>query len=183
MSKSYRVQAIILKRTTYRDHDRILTLFTREQGKISVIAKGCRKPTSKRRGHLELFNQINAVIYQGHGLDVLGESTAINFFNPLEIHNASKLSKIMAAYHITEIVQSFLPDNEPHPKIYDWMIESFKHLHIQTDLSELTRAFKLKILQNLGYWPEYSNPPADIDAYLETLLEKPLKTRSWMEII
>ena len=183
MPPSYRTQAIVLRRILFRDHDRILTLFSRERGKISVIAKGIRKPNSKRQGHLELFNQINGVDYQGHGLDVLGETSLMSYFSLPEATTTINLTKIMAAYHLAELVDAMLPDGEPHDGVFSWLLESFRHLHQpHADSNELTRAFKYRLLQTLGFWPHQSHPPADIDSYLESVLEKPLKTRAWMQL-
>ncbi|MDD4753342.1 MAG: DNA repair protein RecO, partial [Desulfitobacteriaceae bacterium] len=50
MSKIYSVEALILRARDYGEADKILTLYTREQGKVSAIAKGVRKPKSRLRG-------------------------------------------------------------------------------------------------------------------------------------
>src|SRR5258708_6422672 len=55
--RSYSIEAIILKRTDYGEADRILTLFTPTKGKMHAIAKGTRRPVSKKAGHLELLNR------------------------------------------------------------------------------------------------------------------------------
>ena len=61
----YRTHALVLRRRDYHDADRILTLFTPSMGKLEVIAKGVRKPTSHKAGHLELFTHISVLIAQG----------------------------------------------------------------------------------------------------------------------
>jgi len=55
MSQNLRVAAIILRRTNYGEADRILTVLTREQGILSVIARGARKEKSRLAGGIELF--------------------------------------------------------------------------------------------------------------------------------
>ena len=83
-NRSYSTQAIILKRFNYGEADRILTLFTDKHGKITVIAKGVRKPQSRKRGHVELFNHIKAYIVNGKSLGILTEAETIhNFGNHL----------------------------------------------------------------------------------------------------
>jgi len=183
MSQSYKVRGVVLKRIVYKDYDRILTLFTRERGKITVIAKGARKATSKRLGHLELFNQIDAVIYPGFSLDVLGETSLMSYFSVDSNSDENQLSRIMAAYHLSELIDVFVPDEEPHESLFDWLLDSFHHLH-QPHINslDLTRAFKYRLLQTLGYWPHEERPPADIDQFLETVLEKPLRTHGWAEL-
>ena len=53
---SYPIEAIILKRTDLGEADRVLTLFTPNKGKFHAIAKGIRRPISKKAGHLELLS-------------------------------------------------------------------------------------------------------------------------------
>ena len=53
--RTFRSEAIVLKRTDFGEADRLLTLYSREKGKIKAIAKGARKPQSRKTGHVELF--------------------------------------------------------------------------------------------------------------------------------
>ena len=58
----YKAEAIVLRSMVYRESDRILTLFTREAGKVSAIAKGVRKTTSRLRGAVQLFSHTRLVL-------------------------------------------------------------------------------------------------------------------------
>ncbi|MFN2162508.1 MAG: DNA repair protein RecO, partial [Candidatus Promineifilaceae bacterium] len=53
--RTYRTEAIVLKRSDFGEADRLLTLYSKEFGKIRAIAKGARKPQSRKTGHVELF--------------------------------------------------------------------------------------------------------------------------------
>jgi hypothetical protein len=50
----YKAEAIVLRSMVYKEADRILTLFTREEGKVSAVARGVRKTTSRLRGAVQL---------------------------------------------------------------------------------------------------------------------------------
>lgn len=63
--QQFRTEAIILRRTNYGEADRILSILTPEQGKVSAIAKGVRRPKSKLAGGLELFSVCDVTILQG----------------------------------------------------------------------------------------------------------------------
>ncbi len=181
-NRSYEVSAIVIKRINYSEADRIITLFARELGKFSVIAKGVRKSTSKRKGHVELFNHVKAQIIPTHGLHILTHVEAIEFFAdiPSKFPLAQDaFERINTAYHLTEIVDRLLPEHQSAPLIFDWLRNAYSHLHTpRPDYSHLHRGFKLKILQELGFWPQNEQPPKDIDAYLESVLERPLQTSS-----
>ncbi|MFH1792345.1 MAG: DNA repair protein RecO, partial [Patescibacteria group bacterium] len=56
--RNYSTEAIILATKDYSEADRILVVYTKDFGKLSLIAKGVRKTTSKKRGHLEIFNYL-----------------------------------------------------------------------------------------------------------------------------
>ena len=60
--KTISTQAIVLKRSNYREADRILRVITPDRGKISLIAKAVRKPKSKLAGGIELFS-VNEISY------------------------------------------------------------------------------------------------------------------------
>ena len=57
MRRTYKTEGIILKRINFGEADRILTSYTKHFGKISLLAKGVRKITSRKGGNIELFNQ------------------------------------------------------------------------------------------------------------------------------
>ena len=60
--RTYRTEAIVLRRSDFAEADRLLTLFSREYGKIRAIAKGARKPQSRKTGHVELFMRTRFLI-------------------------------------------------------------------------------------------------------------------------
>jgi len=76
----YRTSAIVLKRQDFGEADRILTLFTPERGKLRVIAKGVRKTTSRKSGHVELFTYSNLLIAKGRNLDIVTQAEMIRPF-------------------------------------------------------------------------------------------------------
>ena len=55
-------QAVVLKRIDFGEADRIVTMLTAKNGKVSVIAKGTRRPKSKMAGGIELFT-VNNITY------------------------------------------------------------------------------------------------------------------------
>ncbi len=104
----YRTPAIILKRQDFGEADRILTLFTPERGKLRVIAKGARKITSRKGGHIELFTYSNLLIAKGRNFDIVTQAETIQSFRKLR----EDLSRITYAYYIAELVDLFTQENE-----------------------------------------------------------------------
>jgi DNA repair protein RecO (recombination protein O) len=65
MGKLYRVDALIIRARDFGEADKILTLYTKECGKIQAIAKGVRKPTSRLRGGVQMFAHSRLLLYRG----------------------------------------------------------------------------------------------------------------------
>src|SRR5215212_1988067 len=68
--RQFRTPAIILKRFDLGEADRLLTLLTPRHGKIEVVAKGARKLTSAKTGHVELFTRADMLIHRGRDLGI-----------------------------------------------------------------------------------------------------------------
>lgn len=83
-SQNLRTEAIILRRTNYGEADRILNLLTPEHGKLTVMARGVRRPKSKLAGGLELFATCDLTIRQGRGeIGMVTSARLVNFYGQI----------------------------------------------------------------------------------------------------
>ena len=69
-----RTEGVILKRRNFGEADRILTIYTRDYGKVICLAKGVRRPRSKKAGHLELGSWCKIFAVHGKNLDQIGRA-------------------------------------------------------------------------------------------------------------
>ena len=99
--RSFRVEGIVIKRKDFGEADRILTVFTRHQGKIQVIAKGVRKINSRRSAHVELLNHCILNIHEAK-LPILTEAEALNHFSPLK-NQYSILKPVVASRQADDV--------------------------------------------------------------------------------
>jgi hypothetical protein len=83
--RSYRTHAVVLRRRDYADADRVVTVFTPGMGKQSLIAKGARKTTSRKAGHLELFTHANLQVAEARTWDIITEATTVEPFRHLRV--------------------------------------------------------------------------------------------------
>ena len=81
--RQYRTEGIVLKRSDFGEADRILTLYTPERGKMRVVAKGVRRITSRKAGHVELFVRSRCMIHKGRDLDILAQTESVETFRAL----------------------------------------------------------------------------------------------------
>lgn len=146
----YRTPAIVLKRYSFEEADRILTLFTPEHGKLRVIAKGVRKITSRKSGHVELFTYANLLIARGRNLDIVTQAETINPYRELR----EDLSRITYAYYVGELVDRFTQDADENRPLFDLLLSTLEALGTTDDLQRITRYFELRLLDTVGYRPE-----------------------------
>ncbi len=144
----YKAEAIVLRSMVYREADRILTLFTREAGKVSAIARGVRKTTSRLRGGVQLFSHTHLVLYGGRTLDTVSQGEAEDEFSYLE----QDMERFTTASYCAELVDRLTPEREPQPKVFFLMLAVLRALKAgDPDLA--ARLFEIKLLDILGYRP------------------------------
>ena len=78
--RSIRTEAIVLRQQVFGEADRILTLLTPDRGKLAAIAKGVRRPSSRKAGHLDLFMRADVLLAIGRNLDIVNQAQAIDSF-------------------------------------------------------------------------------------------------------
>src|SRR4030042_4683973 len=79
----YKTEAIVLKHINLKEADRILPLYTPNQGKWSAVAKGVRRPRSRMGGHLELLTHCTLMLTRGRSMDTINQCATIDSFLPL----------------------------------------------------------------------------------------------------
>ncbi|MCB0216976.1 MAG: DNA repair protein RecO [Caldilineae bacterium] len=146
----YRSQAIVLRRQDYGEADRILTLYTREHGKVNAIAKGVRRITSRKSGHVELFTQGQLLLAKGRSLDVLTQADTIEPFAALR----EDLVRTTYAYHVAELVDRLTEEGSPSPAVFDLLAGAMTALCEAEDPSLVARYFELRLLGLSGYRPQ-----------------------------
>jgi DNA repair protein RecO (recombination protein O) len=146
----YRTEAIVLKRTDFGEADRLLTLYTPGLGKLRAIAKGIRRPTSRKSGHLELFTHSQLLIAKGRNLDIITQAETITAFKPLR-HD---LLRLTYAYYVAELVDRFAEEGVDNRPLYDLLLATLGRLAEDPDPVLATRFFEVRMLGLMGYQPQ-----------------------------
>jgi DNA repair protein RecO (recombination protein O) len=162
-----------LKRTDFGEADRILTLFTPDLGKMRAIAKGARKPSSRKSGHIELFTYSMLLLAKGRHLDVVTQADTLDAFMPLRV----SLERLGYAYYLAELLDRFSEESDPSSRvssfsrsstisdiaaenrpIFDLLLHSLRWLgNASDDPALLARYFELHLLRYVGYQPQLFN--------------------------
>ena len=81
----------------------MLTLFTPQHGKLRVVAKGVRRPGSKKAGHLEPFTLVNLLLARGRELDIITQAEAVRTFPQIR----TDLLRLGLAAYVAELIDRF----------------------------------------------------------------------------
>ena len=100
MTDTYTVEAVVLKTDDFGDANRVVTLFTKEFGKVEANAYGCRRSRSPLSGALQMFNHITAQLTRGTKVDTIRDADIKNFYDAL----TNDLERLAYASLLFEIV-------------------------------------------------------------------------------
>jgi DNA repair protein RecO (recombination protein O) len=146
----YRTPAIVLKRMDLGEADRILTLYTRDQGKLRAVARGVRKATSRAAGHLEPFTWTDLLLAVGRELDVISQAETIGAFREVR----EDLVLTTHAYYLAELTDLLTEERMENQEVFQALIDGFAALAAGQDARLVVVAFQVRLLDTLGYRPE-----------------------------
>ncbi len=172
--RGLKVEGVILKRRNLGEADRILTVFSLQKGKITVLAKGVRRITSRRSGNVELLNRSFMYLHPAKSFLILTEASTLDSFSKIK----SDLTLSTYAYHIIELIDKLTAENQDNRILYEHLVEVLKRLE-RKPRQILIRAFEAKILSNLGF-VSFREPDPQVESSQNIVgLLKNLENFSW----
>lgn len=147
--RELKTPAIIIRRARLKEADRIITFFTRELGRVSALARGVRKPSSRLAGHLEPLNHTDLTLAMGKALPTIIGSQTLNPHLCLR----SSLERTSYALYFADLVTQFTPEEEPNKRVFDLLANSLDAACTADNLELLARYFEVNLLAALGYQP------------------------------
>ena len=173
--RTYKSEGIIIKRRNIGEADKIVTLFTKDRGKIQAKAKGIRRITSKRASSLDLLNTCRVAFYKGPGMALVTEVESINSHESVK----KNLERVYTAYHFCELIDGLCAEEQENEKVYELLIETLEKLPKEKKLKELIQAFEIQLLTYLGFWgKEQIENDTNVQLYIESLLERKLRSKN-----
>lgn len=152
MSQTYRVHGIILKTQPCRESDKTLLIFTKERGKLRLLAKGARKIKSKLGGSLEPPHEVYLMVAEGRSQDVVCE---VELLNP-RARIKKDLLRLGYFFYISELVHQCLPEGQTARHVYELLKSAVAELENKPqDALDCTRAaFGVRLVKILGLFPQ-----------------------------
>src|SRR5690606_34076010 len=147
--KTTTTEAIVLGNRNLGENDKVIFFYSKDLGKIVVIAKGSKKISSKFTGHLETLNHLKISLYFGPRNIILTETLVKKAFTP----SSENISQIFSALQIANLLKNLLMPNQQIEDLFPLLLKTMAYLNLgeKTELIEIT--FTIKLLDLLGYLP------------------------------
>lgn len=148
---SRRSQALVLRTVEVFETSLVVTLFTRELGKLTALAKGARRLKSPFQGGLDLLGVSDIVLIPKatEALDLLTEAAPVERFASLR----RDLAALYAGYYLAELLSDLTDVHDPHPKLFDSARVTLRHLGDARLRPRRVLRFELSCLRELGLSP------------------------------
>lgn len=157
MEETKHSPALVLKRQDYRESDSLVTVYTKDFGKLNLVARGVKKLHSKLAGHLEPANLIDLLIIKGKNLDYVGGAVNSDAYLGIK-ENLNKIYYVgQALAWFNRLVRSGEADQHLFFLLGRWLevLDAYPANDFNKERGELLWSFfALKLMVELGYQPE-----------------------------
>lgn len=169
MGESYSDNGIVIRSVDSGEADKYVSIVSENHGFGNFIARGARRPTSKKASHLDLLNHIRFSVGRGESPRYLNQVESASFFPNIK----NDFAKIGLSLTITEILSNTLPQDVEDREMYLSLLSFLESLEKATNKSaqnRLSRRFGLFLMRHLGYPPPKSPDTDNLSTYFETLM-------------
>lgn len=149
-----KTKGIVIKEVNTGEADKIITVFSKSKGRISVLAKGARRPRSKNSAGAQFLSYCDYVLFSGRDMYSMNSSEVLEPF--YEIRN--DMVRLTYAAHFMDIVNDIIQENQPASRMLQLLLNSL-HMLSKTDKQPelISRIFELRSLAIMGYAPYVKN--------------------------
>lgn len=144
------VEAVIVRVRDLGEADKIVTMFSREEGKLAAVARGARRPRNRLSAATQLFTHGDMALFPGRGLGSLSQIEIRQSFRRLR----EDLVRMAYATYVAELVDEFMHEKDRQESVFLLLLVC---LHLlaepETDPEPVLRSFQLKLLSLLGFRP------------------------------
>ena len=146
-----KTEAMIIRVADFSETSRVVTLFSRDFGKIAALAKGGRRLKGPFEAALDLLATCQIVFLRKstNALDLLTEAKLISRFRP----PGRNIHTLYAGYYIAELLSGLTEDYDPHPELYDQAPFALQQLAEDVDVRPVLLRFEMILLREIGQMP------------------------------
>ncbi|MEF3304646.1 DNA repair protein RecO [Paenibacillus sp. GYB003] len=145
-----RVEGIVLRTIDYGEGNKILTVFSKEAGKLSIMARGAKKLKSRHSAIAQPFTYGEFICYKTGSMGTLNNGDIWNAYNRLK----EDIHKTAYASYLMEMTDRMLGENERNAPLFDQLKAALDALDEDKDPQIVTNIYEMKMLRIAGYMPE-----------------------------
>lgn len=143
------LEGIVIRTRPYGETNKIVTLFTREAGKITCMARGAKKPSSRLAAITQPFTHGTFSIFKGRGMGTLQNGDQLESFR----HIRQDILATAYASYITELIDRLTEQDEPLPATYEVLYQALHAISEEYDPEAITLFVEWKMLPSAGLTP------------------------------
>ncbi len=147
--RTFAVEGIVLRRREVGEADRQVLLYTRRRGKLWVLARGVRKPTSRLAPLLEPFRHSLLYLARGRVRLLVTQGVSLHPFPNL----ATDLERTARAFYVVELLDAFTAEEDPDPSLFELLLTVLGALDGEGDPPWLLPWYELQLLARSGHGP------------------------------
>lgn len=150
--------AFVLHHYDWSETSLVLDLFSREHGRLAVIAKGAKRPYSQLRSVLLPFLRLQVTLSKPSKMNEDG-AAEVQSLRGAEWVGGQTLpggAALFSGYYVNELLLKFLPRQEAQPELFDAYADLLPQLRAGEDAQVALRAFELRLLATCGLLPDLS---------------------------
>ena len=182
MSRTFSTEGIILKRSNSGEADRVLTILTKDRGKIACIAKGVRKLSSSKRSSLEPGMLSKLFFVEGKGMLILTQAQVIEDFATTRV----SLKSTRDLVQVLEIFDHLFVDEESQEELFNHAVEMMHEVAAAVTGEAGARARLAgqlrELLEAMGYQDIAETKFHNVTEYVEFITDKKMKGFKYLTV-
>lgn len=142
-------EGIVIRRSDYGENNKIITIYTREFGKIAVMARGASKPNSRLASVTQLFTYGYFLFSPSSGLGSLQQGEMIDSMRTIR----EDIVATAYASYVVELLDRSIDDKKPNPYLFELLYQTLHYIDEEYDAEILKFIFEMKMLPLNGIHP------------------------------
>ena len=148
-----KIQGLVLRVTQYNDHDCLLTLLTRQHGKLTAKARGLRRKNSPLTAQCQLLAFAEFTLFEYRGMYTINEASSIELFHELR----RDLGKLSLGTYFAQVAEVISQDDLPNPQLQSLVLNCLYGLSkLNEPEAKVKAVFELRCACLAGYFPDLS---------------------------
>ncbi|WP_096434613.1 DNA repair protein RecO [Alteribacter populi] len=144
-----KAEGIVIRTNDYGETNKIVTLFTREHGKLALMARGAKRPKSRFASSAQLFIYGTFIYHQSQGIGTLNQADVSDSFR----HIRSDLMLTAYGAYMVEMIDKLTEDRHRNPFLFEMLYQILQRINEGEDSEVLVRVYETKMLQVAGITP------------------------------